>query len=241
MADEMDTETPAQEQNVDTQTPDQTTPDAGPTPVPSISDADFQRLGSWMGRMVAEQIDKKVVPLLNQQRGPLSGGVVQPPPQSLQDLNIKLQDMIFSGKVTEALDAYVTLKNADAVQTTARKSADTRQALTSYSEKPDYKEIYPEMEKLAIQYVSQGFPPAAAAQVAYSEARAQHLEGRLSDTDTSRLNMTTSGTPRTGTKKVSLPDRFKKAAARDIAAGVFKDEADYIRHLSPDVRKRYGI
>jgi hypothetical protein len=38
-----------------------------------------------------------------------------------------------------------------------------------------------------------------------------------------------------------LPEALKAAADRDIKSGLFKDEAEYMNELSPQVKERYGL
>jgi len=54
------------------------------------------------------------------------------------------------------------------------------------------------------------------------------------------LEMINPGMPRRS-KKAKLPAHMKEAAARDIEQGLFKDEAEWIEHLSPKAKEQYGL
>ena len=99
------------------------------------------------------------------------------------------------------------------------------------------------MDKIAKQAIRQGVPPQWAADHAYHKALSEHLSssGREENEDGGRLSMLEGGRQQRKQTGQKLPERFKEAAKRDIAKGVFKDEKDYIANLSPQIREQYGI
>jgi hypothetical protein len=42
-------------------------------------------------------------------------------------------------------------------------------------------------------------------------------------------------------KTAKIPAALKAAAQRDISDGIFKDEAEYLANLSPNIKEKYGI
>lgn len=239
--DEQDTqdaalETDQTEEVVDTeQQADQTDTQHGMTK----EQLDFidQRNASHFGRIVASQIEEKVMPMLQQ--------INQPTPQTsttegLDSLNQELQEQIFSGDITGAFERYTNLKANVAKTQSNQKEIATKKAITSLSDRPYYKDVYPEVEKLTQQYLNAGYPPAAAAEMGYEKAKGNHLESQITGGG-GGLDMSTGGRRVARKTKVTLPPEFKAAAERDIASGVFKDEADYIANLSPAIQAKYGM
>jgi len=206
--------------------------------VNKLSEAQLQQVGSYAGRIAAEQIDKKVMPLIQNMQQPQP----QAPSGTPGNLNEELQEMIFAGDVTGAFEKFTKIQAQANTHQQKERDVATKRAVTEHSDKPYYKDIYPEMEKLSATLVSQGYPPKAAADMAYQTAKANHLESQVSGGNPS-LSMS-SGSPRRGAPRstsIQLPAAFKAAAERDIAKGLFKDEADYINNLSSGIREKYGI
>ena len=195
-----------------------------------------QYIGSWLGRIVKKQIEESVLPHL--QQSPTQ--VPTQEPDALNKFNEKLQEKIFSGDVMGALNmAQNVQKQAD--QTLSKqKTIETDRALTALSDQPFYKDTFGEAQKIAHDAVQAGYPPGPAAEYAYNKAKASFLERKLSG-DNEGLNLSDGGKPPTRTKTPTLPPEFKRACKRDIAKRLFKNEKEYIEHLSPSIRAKYGI
>lgn len=225
------TEEALETQDTETTETAETTETQEQTPEPKFNEAQLQQMYSAVGRIVKNQFDEHVIPMLQGQASQKEA----PKAETTDNLDRALGGD-FDGAVESAYEKLERKKR----ESLTKGISLTKQALTSYSEQPFYKDIYTEAEKLAGGYLSQGYPPQAAAKMAFIEAKATHLQGQLSGGDVN-LGMSSGSTKKTEKKKAKLPDAFKKAAARDIAKGIFTDEADYINSLSPDIRKRYGI
>jgi hypothetical protein len=203
-----------------------------------------QYLGSWLGRIVAKQIEEKVLP-------DLTNTIQQHQPQFTPDqtqevlkkFNEELQQKIFEGNVVDAFDLYSNMRARSQDILTTQQKTMTAKELTGYAEKPYYKEIYSDMKKIAEDVVRDGFAPKAAAEYAYHKAKAEHLEAKLrGDTDDSDLGFVEGGKQSQRRERLNpLPPRFKEAMDRDIQDGIIKDEAEFRKQLHPAIRKQYGI
>ena len=201
-----------------------------------------QYLGSWLGRIVAKQLDEKVVPMFNerlsqpQQINPMQNDYMQN--DVVTKFNEDISTQIFTdpyGAFTKMMNVYQgTQKNLSQAQ-----KSQTDKVLMSYSESPYYKEIFTDMQKVAHEAVGQGYPPEAAAEYAFQKARADHLDKKVGGGD--NLDMLDGGISRKRTKKAVLPPQFKDAYIRDKEKGLFKTEEEYIAALAPQIRAQYGI
>jgi hypothetical protein len=206
---------------------------------PVFDEAQQQYLKSWMGRVRKEITDevKGSIPTEPQHAPPQD-----PPPQddlrAIDQFNEKLQGMIFEGNVIGAM------QEANRVLTTAQnnlvdnRTTRVRQELTKFSDKPYYKDVFQDAEKIAIETANGGIAPEQAVEYAYTKAVNALL---MSGSDTGGLTFESGGRRTTPTKTPKLPPQFQAAAKRDIARGLFKDEAEYIASLSPQIRKQLGI
>ena len=194
-----------------------------------------QYLGSWLGRIVAKQIDEKVLP--NVQPQPQTS---TQEPDALKKFNEELQMKIFSGDVMSALSMASNVQKQTDQTLSKQKTIETDRALTALSDQPFYKDTFGEAQKIAHDAVQAGYPPGPAAEYAYNKAKASFLERKLSG-DNEGLNLSDGGKPPTRTKTPTLPPEFKRACKRDIAKRLFKNEKEYIEHLSPSIRAKYGI
>ena len=194
-----------------------------------------QHIGSWLGRIVAKQIDDKVLPALQPKT-----------PQPNQEPNVfnkfdeQLQEDIFSGKVYSAIDKALNVREQTKQNLSKSKQIETDRALTALSDKPFYKDTFGEAQKIAHEAVQAGYPPEAAVELGYNKAKASFLERKLAGGD-ENLNLSEGGRPPSRTKTPKLPPEFSKACKRDIAKGLFKNEKEYIDALSPSIRAKYGI
>ncbi len=235
MTEELDTsegeaqETQESEEVVDTQEADQQE-EVG------FNEKQLQQMFSATGRIVKKQIEESVMPML-QTLQPQA----QPGGDALDDLNQNLQTKMFEGDIVGVINEVVGMREKAATSAKGQQDVETKKAIASMSDRPYYKDTYPEIEKLTSDYVTAGYPPAAAADAAYQKAKGQHLERQLSGNTDVNLGVSGSGRRQGRTSTPKLPEAFKKAAERDIAAGHFKDEADYIANLSPDIRAKYGM
>lgn len=229
-----------QEEQVDTQQADHTEEPGKKKFSDMNAEEQSQFMGSWMGRIVKKQIEESVLPEI--QRLQPAQSTPQPGQENdaLAKFNEQLQEKIFAGDVLGALQM------ANQVQKTAEQKISSQQKIAvdreivNLSDKPFYKDIYTDMKKIAHEATAKGFPAAAAADYAYNKAIAERSVAKEKN-NPSGLTMLKGGTPRSKVTEPKLPAAFKKAAERDIASGVFKDEADYIANLSPHIRSQYGI
>ncbi len=202
-----------------------------------------QYIGSWLGRIVKKQIEEGVLPHIQQQQPAIQQ---QGNPDAMKQFNEKLQEKIFAGDVTGALQDFMNVQEHAKQNLTKTQKVQTDRAVTSFSDKPYYKDIYQDMEKIARDTVAQGFPPEAAAVFAYNTAKANYLEAKIAGggnrgDDDSSLDMLPGGKRQPNKKAIKLPAQFKAAFERDKMKGLFKDEQDYINNLSPAIRQKYGI
>lgn len=205
-----------------------------PAPVeePKFSSAQLQQLQSMLGRIVANQLEEKVIPTIKTE----GGGQTQ---DELKEKREKWLEKIFEGRIDEVVDEVDTIRNKKNLNKTQQLAVMTKKALTKFNEDPFYKDVYSESEKLAGQYLAKGYPPDAAAEIAFTKAKANHLEQNATNTD--ELKMTSAGKRPPEPKKPKVPAQFKKAMERDISQGLYKDEADWISGLSPQIRARHGL
>lgn len=199
-----------------------------------------QYLGSWMGRIIAKQLDEKVLPHIRQQQP------VQPVGQSddaLKKFNEQVQEKIFSGDAVGAVDMVLNLKERAKQNLTQTQNMNLLRGITTYSDQPYYEDIQPAMQKLAKEKVAEGWPVEAALRASYAEAKAGFLEQKLSggDRETNNLGLSGGGRQQTRTKVTKLPPEFEKACTRDIADGIYKNREEWIKGMSPKVRERIGI
>lgn len=200
-----------------------------------------QFIGSWMGRMVKKQLEESILPeiqkLQPQQTLPQLPGQGT---DALAKFNETLQEKIFSGDVMGAFRMMQQVQDTAKIQITKQQKVAADRAITQYSDKPFYKDVYQDMQKIAHEAVGNNYPPEVAAELAYNKAIAQRSINKAKQ-DPSKLTVLSGGGKGPKVQTPKLPDAFKAAAKRDIAKGLFKNEAEYIDHLSPQVRQKYGI
>lgn len=256
MADELDTGAPAQEdqdqnqqqdddqgqqyeaddsaQQADAGEADQQGAD-GEAPEPGFSKKQLEQLGSWMGRMVKKQIHSDVLPILEQQRQP-SGA----PGPTLEKFNEELLNQMLSGDVIGALDKVSTLRERAQKNLTEQKKAKLVSALTQYSDDPDYREIYKDAEKIAEEAMARNVAPDTAAELAITKARLMKLQ-KMAEGPKEGLAVAGNGKRVVRAKVKPLPKQFANQCKRDIADGIFKDEAEYRANLSSAIKRQYGL
>ncbi len=207
---------------------------------PSFSKKQMEQLATLVGRISKKQLDENVMPLLQQRREEHT-----PPPQhsdAIKAFNEQLQQKIFEGDVLGALQMAndVQTRAKDTLSRTQLQEVDRR--IVSYAEKPFYKDIHSDMDKIAKEDISRGVPPDWAVEHAYDKALARHLSGNREGNDEGSLDMIGGGKPpKRGMKEPVLPDAFKTACARDIEKGLYKTQREWIDALSPSIRKQHGF
>ncbi len=177
------------------------------------------KLTSHFGRIVAQQLEKKE-PVIDQDK-----------------LNAQLQNRILgdvSGTVNDIIDA----REKEQLSLENEKKAAVLQEMAKYQDKPYYQEVKDDLEKIAHEALGNKFPPGPATELAYEKACKNLLLHKDPDY---KLGMAGAGKKLKRSKKKELPKEFKAAAKRDIDSGLFKDEADYMENLSPQVKANYGL
>ncbi len=233
-----------QDQQQDQDQDDQSQQDKEPKS--PFSSEQEQYMGSWLGRIVAKQLDEKVMPHLNKEPAPAPAAVDSGIPtegDAIVKFNEKLAEKAFGGDFLGAVQMANEVQNKAKSNVTSLQKVQTDKLIVSYSEKPYYKDLFSEMKDIAHEKVALGFPPEVAVELAYVQTKVDLLEKKLSggQEDTDSLEMLSGGKRSKSTKKVTLPPSLKAAAERDIAAGYYKTEEEWIAALSPQVRKANGL
>lgn len=206
---------------------------------PSFSKKQMEQLATLVGRISKKQLDENVIPLIQTRREE----PMEQQNETIKAFNDKLQQKIFDGDVLGAIQMATDVQNRAKESLTKTQIREVEKNIVSYSDKPFYKDIYSDMDKIAKDAIIQGVPPEWAVEHAYHKALSDHLSGnRISNNDDGSLDMVSGGKQykRSG-KEPKLPDEFKNACARDIASGLFKNEKEWIDNLSPKVRGQLGI
>lgn len=199
-----------------------------------------QYLGSWMGRIIAKQLDEKVLPHIRQpQQQPQQS---MPTDDAMKQFNEKVQEKIFSGDAVGAVDMVLNLKEKAKQNLTQAQNMNLLRGITTYSDQPYYEDIQPTMQKLAKEKVAEGWPVDAALKASYSEAKAEFLEHKLTrgDRDTSDLGLSSGGRRTERTKSIKLTEAEEVACARDIRDGYYKNKEDWVKARSSKIPSRMG-
>jgi hypothetical protein len=209
----------------------------------SIADMTQDQFMSWMGRInadqtskqVAKQFDEKVMPFIEEMRASRKVTDNQQP-------NLDLQDLILSSDPKDHEKYFELMMNRTkqreaSVSTAKHKELDKE--FLKYSEDPLYRDIHSDMKEIALKELGEGWPPVAAAEHAKTAAEALYFK-RQSSGD-SELDMLSGSSPAPRKRKGSLPPKLKEACERDIRDGIVKDEADYIKNMSPKMREIYNV
>jgi len=211
---------------------------------PKFSKAQLQQLGSLIGDISKKQLDRAindlVLPMFEQTRRNDPSDMVRGDDNSpaKKMLNEQLFEQVMQGDVVGAFEKYQKIMNDANRSLSTKQQTELTKSLTGYAEKPHYKEVYPEMEKMSGDLIKQGWPPKAAAEHAYYKSVASFLAG---DLNPGSLEMTTGGRRQPTQKAPKLPPDFKAACDRDIAKGLYKTEKEWIDNLAPQVRKNLGL
>ena len=201
-----------------------------------------QYIGSWMGRIIKKQFDENVLPHIRQPQEVTH--TATNPDDAMKAFNEKVQEKLFSGDAVGAMDMVMNLKDRARQNLTQNQNMNLMRGLVTYSDKAYYEDIQPEMQKIAKERVAEGYPVDAALKTAYAEAKASFLENKLGggDGDTKGLGLTGGGKqPPRGNKPVKLTPEFERACKRDIADGLYKNQEEWVKGLSPKVKERIGL
>jgi hypothetical protein len=215
-------------------------PDDSDKPQKPFSPEQEQYIGSWLGRMVKKQVEEKILPEIQK----VSQTQTYQPQNQGEDVVKKFNEEIttlFFENPMEAINRIMAVRENAGRQMSQTKNLQLQKSLTSYSDKALYKEVYADMKQIAEKAVSEGVPPEHAAEYAYFRSKANYLEGSRNTDDDGGFGNMNGGMRKPKTKKAELPPQLKAAAQRDIADGLYKDEAEYIKALHPKVREQYGI
>jgi len=217
-------------------------------PARPFSPEQEQFLGSWMGRKIKEHVEKGLQPIMERLQSPQGGppyGVHPsahgaPQNDAIKQLNESLRDRLLDGDVIGVFqDISRTIETAR-TNVTKQNSDLMVRAMTGYAEDPEYKDIYPDAERIAREELAKGTPPAYAAELGYTRAKLRRVEGARQKRDGSPALMP-AGRVAPKAKVVTLPAALKAAYERDKKDGFFKNEAEYIANLGPEVKAKYGL
>lgn len=210
---------------------------------------DQHRIASALGRALKKQgeqdkFNKQVMDTLSKLEQHLSN----PPKNTHPDvakLNEDWQNRILSGDVIGVLDEFSSLKTKAETEISQSNMNKVNQLMEGLSEEPFFGELEKVVRERSASLVQQGKDPQTAVDLAYNKARADYFGGLVASvhkTNPNALKLAKGGSkPDTEGSKGKLPEDFKKRAEKDIAEGLFKDEADWIASLSPQIRKQLGV
>ena len=179
-------------------------------------DKQSDKMASWYGRISKEQVNKQLDPE-------------------------KINDNLSTKFLTNVEGTFNELM--DKREANGRKVKDEKLNLITtemdkYSDQPLFKETEEDIKKIAKEAIDKGFPPGPAVELAMEKAKVNHLMNRDPEY---KLEMSGPGRAIKKIKVKKMPEALKAAAARDIASGYFKDEAEYIEKLTPAIREKYGL
>ena len=208
---------------------------------PSFSKKQMEQLATLVGRISKKQLDENVIPLIQARRDEPAVPQVQRN-ETIKAFNDQLQQKIFEGDVLGAIQMATDVQNRARDTLSKTQVREVEKNIISYSDKPFYKDIHSDMDKIAKEAITQGVPPEWAVEHAYHKALSDHLSGnRGNNNDDGSLDMVGGGKQQRKTKVPILPDNFKAAFERDKEKGLVKTEKEWIDLLSPKVRAQIGI
>jgi len=210
-----------------------------PTEPPELQFLTKEQAGPWFGRVVAKQIDEKILPLMQE----LSDRQVRPMPP-VKEPPTDYSSGLFDdpeGTVNAIRDKSNRKRTLATDEANKDKEREMNKLIVGHAEEDIYGEIQSDMSAIAKKKINDGWPPQAAVEFARGESERKLLRSKVYGPEHEGLEMSSGGRPRPRVKKKGLPDMYKKACARDMADGIVKDEADYIKNLSPQVRKEFGL
>ena len=203
-----------------------------------LNKVQLQQISSVVGSIVKKAIEKDVMPLMSQPREPESYATPDNP--AYQKFNERLSERLFSGDVAGALQDYLNVHEKANKNLSQKQKTELNRHISSYEDRPYYKDVYAEVDKRAKEYVANGYPPGPAADLAYEKSVNAFLMSKAPDNSGS-LAMESGGRRSTKTQGSKLPPQFEKAYQQGKEKGLFKDRNEYIENLDPRVRQTYGI
>jgi len=179
------------------------------------------QLTSHFGRISKEQVNKS----FNEKVDP-------------DKLNEDLSNKMFGGDVNGTVRDIIKAVNREETDLASKKTEALRDEMKKFEGTPLFKETSKEVEKIAQEALSKGYPPAPAVELAFATAKNNYFANSNPDL---KLGMSGSGGQSKQQKKSKIPTELKDAAARDISDGIFKDEADYLANMPSSLKEKYGI
>ena len=117
---------------------------------------------------------------------------------------------MFGGDITGALQDYLNVHEKANQNISKRQQTDLNKQLSSYEDKPHYKEVFSDMDKMANQFMEKGYPAGPAAELAYEKCVNSHLSSNTVDNSGS-MAMETGGRRVTNMPTGKLPPDFEKS------------------------------
>ena len=209
-----------------------------------FSKAQLQQISSIMGDMIKRGIEKNVNPIIEQLQAQNANPYQDTGKSSTakQQFNERLQEMIFSGQVMEAVEEIERVRSAAHKNLSQTNKNRLSKEMAAYEEKPLFNSLKKEVLGEASVLIENNWPPAAAVAMAWEKAEKTHYQKKLSgDSDESSLEMTSGGRRSVPKGKIKLPPQYEAAYQRDKAKGYFKTREEYVDSLSPIVRGGLGF
>lgn len=220
--------------------------DAPPQPgdEPKFNKTQLEQLNTVVGRILKKRIEEDVLPRF--EREPSNHPYHAPANETndgdvIKKFNESLQTKIFEGDVLGAIQMAVDVQNRAKENLSKGQLVEAERIITSYSEKPFYKDIHSSMDKMAKEAIAQGVPPKWAVEHAYHKALSVHLTNNGREHEDENLGMLDGGMRHHQQKPAKLPEQFRQAFERDKAKGLVKTEQEWIAALSPSIRKQHNI
>jgi len=210
---------------------------ADDTELPGLNKKQMEQVGTLSGRYAAQQIEEKIMPLLQELKGSAGTSQQAPSQDAIENFKQQMSEEIYTDPYS-AFSKMMDVRERAKVNLSKSQTVATDTAITAYSDDPCYKDIFTDARKIAHQATTEGFPPEAAAKLGIYQAKAAFLEPKKEPTD---LGMIGGGVQTKITKEPKLPKEFEKDAKASIAKGYHKDMKDYISDISPAIRAKYNI
>jgi hypothetical protein len=221
---------------------------------------DLHRIASWLGRVdKSDKETKQTLVEVSETLVAIKERLDEKPNQSPQNYSVKdggdplaeIGDNIQTALLSGGKEAAIGMENTVNLILEARDQKHQTElqkahnVLKGFSNQSFFKDIEDSVRAATKQYVLEGMRADSAAKLAFAEKRADYFGGMLATV--SKTNPEALETLKGGKKeekkeaKSMLPANLKAAADRDIKAGVFKDEADFIANMSPQLRQAHGL
>jgi len=185
-----------------------------------------EQLTSHFGRIVTKQMEEKFMPEIKKN---------QVDPKQFEEI---VQGKGFGGDMVGAINEVIDMREKNASDLQKAKEEAITEEMEKFKDQPFFQETEAQIKEIAIAAIKKGHPPAPAVELAYEKAGRIFLQNKDPEY---KLSMSRGGKQAPRKKEAKLPAAFKTQAAKDIANGIFKDEADYIANLSPSIREKHGI